>query len=191
MSQLLTRVEMHTEELLRKHAARNKRVLYKSGKYNMTAMQRSMRYTSNPDKKSAPGKPPLAHKGTKRGPLLRKLIRFRVDEREQSVVSGPEQDSGSNVPETLDKGGRVRQRKLRVVEFEVGSYGPFRKRGDGSFAGGLLETPRQVERATRIIAEENATRQSVGAYIKPRPFTAPILTDGGENLRKLIAQERL
>jgi hypothetical protein len=182
---------MKPEELLRRMERKEKRILYKQGAYTRTSMQRSMRYTSNDEKHSEAGKPPMAHKNKRRGPLLRKLINFSVDLGEKSVVTGPEKDRGSNVPETLDKGGRVKRRALKKSGFDVGDYGPIRYRGAGKFHRVLLETPAMAERATRLVAEENSVRQSAGSYIKPRPFTAPVFTDGGENLRKLIAKEPL
>jgi hypothetical protein len=198
MKSIDVKIVMTPEELIRRHEARNKRVLYKQGAYTRTAMQRSMRYTSKDDKHSAPGQPPLAHKNKRRGPLLRKLITFRVQLSnvggENSVIAGPEligSASDQTVPRTLDKGGRIKLRLLKAHEFEIGEYGPIRYLGNRKFARVLLETPGQAARATRLVAEENAIRQSAGAFIKPRPFTAPVLTDGGENLRKLIAREPL
>lgn len=190
---ITAKIVMTPEELIRRHAARNKKVLYKQGAYSRTAMQRSMRYTSKDDKHSAPGSPPLAHKNKRRGPVLRKLIKFAVSESDQSVVAGPELvGRGSpTTPQILDKGGKARKAALNKTTFEVGDYGPIRYRGGGKFSRVLLETPAQSERATRLINEENAVRQSAGAFIKPRPFTVPILTDGGEKLRQLIAQEPL
>jgi len=185
------KIVMKPEELLRRIERKEKRILYKQGAYIRKAMQRSMRYTNKDDKHSEPGKPPLAHKNARRGPLLRKLTGFNVDEEAKTVVIGPAKDRGSNVPETLDKGGRVQARKLSTTTFDVGDYGPIRYLGSKKFARVLLETPSMAQRATRLVAEENAVRQSAGAYIKPRPFTAPVLTDGGENLRKLIAKEPL
>ena len=187
------KIVMTPEEFLRRHAARQKRILYKQGAYTKTTMQRSMRYTSKDDKHSEPGKPPLAHKNKRKGPLLRKLIKFRVDEAETSVVTGPEllKAEGQPVPQKLDKGGKVFRNFLSRTKHEVGDYGQIRSLGNGRFARVLLETPAQAERATRLVAEENDRRQSVAQYIKPRPFTAPVFTDGGENLRKLIAREPL
>jgi hypothetical protein len=187
------KVVMTPEEFLRRHAAREKRILYKQGAYTRTTMQRSMRYTSKDDKHSPPGKPPLAHKNKRKGPLLRKLIKYNVDLVETSVVTGPDllRAEGQPVPQKLDKGGKAGRAQLSTKEFDVGGYGPIRYRGGGKFHRVLLETPRQAQRATRLVTEENAVRQSAGAYIKPRPFTAPVFTDGGENLRKLIAREPL
>lgn len=184
---------MKPEELLRRIERKEKRILYKQGAYTRTSMQRSMRYTSNDDKSSEPGKPPLAHKNKRRGPLLRKLIKFAVDLNEMSVVTGPDliQRSTPTIPQILDKGGRQRRRLRTKISFDVGDYGPIRYRGGGKFHRVLLETPGQAARATRLVAEENSVRQSANAYIKPRPFTAPVFTDGGENLRKLIAKEPL
>lgn len=186
-------IRMTPEELLLRIERKNKRVLYKQGAYTRTTMQRSMRYTSKDDKHSEPGRPPFAHKNKRKGPLLRKLIKFSVDEREMSVVTGPEASRRATptIPQTLDQGGRVPPRLLKPHEFEVGEYGPIRYLGGHRFARVLLETPGQAQRATRLVIEENAVRQSAGAYIKPRPFTAPVFTDGGENLRKLIAREPL
>ena len=193
MKAVSIKIKMSPEELLRRLEAKEKRVLYKQGAYTRTAMQRSMRYTSKDDKHSEPGRPPLAHKNNRKGPLLRKLIKFRVDEGAKSVVAGPElvRRASPTIPQVLDKGGRTKPRLLGKVDFEIGDYGPIRYRGARKFARVLLETPAQTERATRLFAEENATRQNAANYIKPRPFTAPVLTDGGENLRKLIAKERL
>ncbi len=191
ISSITTKVVMTPGELIRRVEAKRKRVLFKQGAYTKTTMARSMRYTSKPEKHGAPGKPPLAHKNSPRGPLLRKLIKFRVDLGEGSVVTGPEKAGQGDVPQTLDKGGRVKLRKLKKVEYEIGDYGPIRKKTGKGFYRVLLETPGQTERAARLVMEENATRQSVGAYIKPRPFTAPVFTDGGENFRKLISREPL
>jgi hypothetical protein len=184
---------MKPEAVLRRFERKEKRILYKQGAYTRTTMQRSMRYTSKDDKRSEPGKPPLAHKNKRRGPLLRKLITFRVDENVKTVTTGPTliRSQGEPVPRKLDKGGRVGRAVLTKTSFDIGDYGPIRRRDGKSFHRVLLETPSQTERATRLVAEENAVRQSAGAYIKPRPFTAPVFTDGGENLRKLIAKEPL
>lgn len=184
---------MKPEELLRRMERKERRILYKQGAYTRTAMQRSMRYTSKDDKSSEPGKPPLAHKNKRKGPLLRKLIKFAVDEQAKTVVTGPDllRAQGQPVPQKLDKGGKVGRGLLSTTSFDVGDYGPIRRRDGKSFHRVMLETPAQTQRATRLVAEENAVRQSAGAYIKPRPFTAPVLTDGGENLRKLIAKEPL
>lgn len=184
---------MDPDKLLRRFERKEKRILYKQGAYTRKTMQRSMRYTSKDDKRSEPGKPPLAHKNNRKGPLLRKLIAFRVDEQAKTVTTGPTliRSQGQPVPQKLDKGGRVGRAALSKTEFDVGDYGPIRRRDGKSFHRVLLETPAQAQRATRIVTEENAVRQSAGAYIKPRPFTAPVFTDGGENLRKLIAKEPL
>lgn len=191
------RIAMSPEELFRRHEARNKRVLYRQGGYVRTAMQRSMRYTSKSDKHSQPGQPPLAHKNTKRGPLLRKLVTFFVNERDGSVAIGPEATGAPRsptIPQALDKGGDVRvgKRELGKTQFDIGDYGPIRYAGGGKFRRTLLETPAQTDRATRLTLEENAVRTgSATIHIKPRPFTAPVLTDGGDNLRKLVAREPL
>lgn len=184
---------MKPEELLRRLERKEKRILYKQGAYTKTSMARSMRYTSKDDKSSEPGKPPLAHKNKRKGPLLRKLVKFHVDENEKSVVTGPDalRVQGQPVPQKLDKGGRIGRSSLSTTTFDVGDYGPIRRRDGKSFHRVLLETPAMTERATRLVLEENAVRQSAGAYIKPRPFTAPVFTDGGENLRKLLAKEPL
>lgn len=135
-------VKWTPRQLMRRHAARNRQVLFRQGAYLKTTMQRSMRYSR---KVSQPGQPPHARKNN---PLLRKLIKFAVDLAQQSVICGPEKFGGSRVrasqplPQLLDQGGDV------TIEVK----------------------------GVPVIA-----------HIAPRPFTAPVFTDGGENFRKLIS----
>lgn len=194
MKALDVKIVMTPAELVRRHEARNKRVLYKQGAYVRTAMQRSMRYATKKQQASKPGEPPRAHKDRPRGPLLRKLVKFRVDLSEQSTVVGPELVGGGGstpLPRVLDKGGKAFRKLLKPHAFSPGEYGPIRQRADRSFARIQLRTGGQAARATQLVIDENELRQSAAPYIKPRPFTAPRLTDGGENLRKLIAREPL
>lgn len=189
------RIRLRLEE--RRLAARTKKkkrtVLFKQGAYLRKTMQRSMRYASKKNPQSKPGEPPRAHKDTKRGPLLRKLITFEVDVEKGSVVCGPKLTTpigSTTVPELLDKGGKVRlnrKRQLKAATFEPGEYGPVRDLGKGRFVRIMLETPAQCERASRLIMEENL-RRAGGAVveIKPRPFTKPVFSDGGKNFEKLL-----
>jgi hypothetical protein len=105
-----------------------------------------MRYSKKP---AAPGKPPHARRSN---PLLRKLIKFAVDDRSGTVICGPEIFGGSKVrsskplPELLNEGGSI---------------------------------------TTTSLGRE------VAAEVAPRPFTAPVFTDGGEKFRQLIEKESL
>lgn len=183
-------VKLAEKKLLKQIKAKRRKVLYKQGAYLRTTMRRSMRYATKTRPISKPGETPVAHKDTKRGPLLRKLILFEVDRENGSVICGPKltRRTSPTVPEVLDKGGRVRpQRGLLKGYFEVGDYGPIRYLGGKKFARVLLETPAQVERASRLMLEENTVRAGGReVYIAPRPFTEPMMSDGGENFRKLL-----
>lgn len=163
-------------------------------------MSRSMRYATKSKPRSRPGEPPRAHRDNPKGPKLRKLIKFEVDHQNRSVVIGPVKfGSGmSTVPELLDRGGMT-QVKTRLVktEYEIGDYGPIRIAtskvrgarvvvpGGRLFIRTLLETSAMCQRASRLAMEEN-TRRSASVFIAARPFTSPILTDGGANLKKII-----
>ena len=175
-------------ELLKRLEKKEIKVLFKQGAYLKKAMQRSMRYATKNKKVSQPGQPPLAHKDNPKGPLLRKLIAFFVDLSSKSVVTGPKMIGGGQpVPQVLDKGGTIRPKLLKKVDYKVGDFGPIRYRGGGKFARVKLQTTEQTKRAAELALEENAIRGSKAAiHIKPRPFTTPLLSDGGENFRKLV-----
>jgi len=174
-------------ELLRRHAARKKTILFKTGGYTKTSIQHSMRYSK---KASQPGQPPNAHKDSKKGALLRKLVAFAVDVDADEVIAGP-MKSGTGftptTPEVLDQGGRVPVARLlsqRVIS--IGDRGPIRYLGSGKFISVPILTAAQAARASRLRDEENAVRAGKGSIaIAARPFTKPALTDGGERLHDL------
>lgn len=168
---------------------KQKKVLYKQGGFLRTTMQRSMRYTTKKNKHSLPGRPPLAHKGTRRGPLLRKLIAFWVDATEGVVTCGPPlTDAGQSVPKVLDRGGTVRKRRkasdYQAQAFEVGGPGPIRLNDDGA-QWVRLDTVAQAVRAQRVYGDLLALKP-VAAHIAPRPFRAPTFVKGEDNFAKLI-----
>jgi hypothetical protein len=175
------------------------RVLYATSRTTQLAMQRSMRYRKKPSK---PGEPPSAHKDSKRGPLVRKLTKFSVNERDLTSVTGPEISRGTPsekpVPQTLNEGGRVKRRKLNKRVFQVGDRGPFRK-GGKNFAGGVIKTEAQAERATRLVDEENAFRDqinqsSISGMIAPRPFATfdtPAFREGLTKIREQTEKQPL
>lgn len=179
------------------------RVLKKQGAYTRTSMQRSMRYTSKPDKRSKPGQPPLAHRSKGRRPLLRQFTVYEVDVHDKSVTTGPKllgrnRRSSKPTPQLLNEGGVLRPDPAAFHDggVELGKPGPIRYLGTGRFAYATLQTDAQLWRSMELIAEENSVREmarttGVTQHIAPRPFTAPVLTDGGDNLRKLIAREPL
>jgi hypothetical protein len=184
-------------QLLARIEKKQIRILFKQGAYVRTAMARSMRYVGKDGKPSAPGRPPKAHRDTKKGPLLRKLISFSVDQKNKSVIIGP-QGVGSDsppIPKVLNEGGRPAAKRLNAKgrNFQTGDYGPIRQGNESGRYGGLrfvgtkLLTAGQVARAERLILEENERRATIKLnYIRPRPFTAPVMTDGGEKFKKLF-----
>ena len=186
ISAIETKVVMTPEEFERRHAARKKKILFKEGAYLKKAGQRSMRYSKKPSK---PGKPPNAHKDKGRGPLLRKLWNFAVDVDKDEVISGPMKagNDPQSVPQVLNDGGRVPVAKLRKqTGFKIGDRGPIRFLGAGKFAAVPIKTEEQAARAARLVAEENAVRAAKGEItIAARPFTKPLLTDGGKKLAEL------
>ncbi len=179
-------VKWTPQQLLKRHAARKKKLLFKTGAYTKTSMQRSMRYAKKPSK---PGEPPHAHKDSKKGPLLRKLINFSVDLEEESVIAGPMKSgiSAKSTPEVLDQSGRVPVANLlKERKVTIGSTAPIRYLGGGRFAGVPIKTQAQADRAERLVKEENAVRAGKGSItIAARPFTTPALTDGGKKLHEL------
>lgn len=185
------RITLKPEELLRRLHEKKIKVLYKQGAYVTKTGQRSMRY-AKPDKVSPAGKPPFAHKAgpdNPRGPLLRKLWRYEVNKSEFGVVSGPPLTTGQSppVPKLLNEGGQIPRKRELKTNFVVGKAGPIRRTASGKLAGVKLTTANQVQRAERLALEENALRTlTVSGTIKPRPFIAPLFTDGGENFRKLV-----
>lgn len=195
-----TRVEIYAGQVLERVRKKRSRVLYKTGAYTKTSIQRSMRYATKKKTVSKPGDPPLAHKESTRGPLLRKLTSFHVDEEAGSVIAGPMQTPGSGgfrpVPELLDKGGRVVRRLLKKTVYQVGDIGPIGYLGGNRFRRTRLLTEPQAARASRLAQEENAVRQAINTgsargMIAPRPFTTPAFTDGGERFKALIEKESL
>lgn len=184
--------ELNPEQLIKRQEKRERTILFKQGGYVSSAMKRSMRYSKKP---STPGEPPNAHKDTKRGPLLRKLIKFVVNWAERSVVIGPPKvgNEAESVPHIIDVGGRVPVAKLLTQRtFTVGQIGPIRYLGAGKFQHIPLKTAAQAARAQQLLAEENAVRRAKGSItIKARPFTKPMLTDGGKNLHELVAKTPL
>jgi hypothetical protein len=182
------KITMEPRELLRRLQAKRVKVLFKQGAYLRTTMQRSMRYATK-GKKSAPGEPPRAHRDNPRGPLLRKLVSFAVDPEAGSVICGPKmtQSQSPPVPKLLNEGGRVPQKRLLKIGYTLGEGGPIRLTGGGKYQGTQLVTAAQVDRANRLALEINQLRTSgIGAEIKSRPFTAPVMSDGGANFRKLL-----
>lgn len=187
------------KKLIKRIERKTKRCLFKTGGYVRSAMQRSMRYAGKTAKAkhSKPGEPPRAHRDTKRGPLLRKLIVFEVDEKNGTVIIGPKKtDSGfggAPVPQVLDQGGisKLRRHAVAKTQFDVGDYGPVRYRGAGKFVRTLLESNEMCERAARLVNEENAVRAHQGVRIAARPFTSPRYTDGGKRLMELVEKEPL
>lgn len=52
--------------------------------------------------------------------------------------------------------------------------------------------PALLERGgTTTVFQDRKKTKPVQAFIKPRPFAAPLLTDGGKELLRLLTQERL
>lgn len=202
---LLVKVEVQTERdrkiLLRRIEVRDRKVLKAQGAYIKTSMSRSMRYANKSNPRSKPGQPPRAHKDNPKGPMLRKLIAYEVNQESKSVVTGPVKFSGAsgNVPQLLNQGGttKLNAKSLQKIDFDIGDYGPIRLAtsktkqarvivpGGRLFIRTLLETSAMTDRAARLVRQENERRQS-SVYIQARPFTSPLLSDGGANLRKLI-----
>lgn len=112
------------------------------------------------NKRSEPGKPPTAHKPHA---LLRKLIEFNVDIDAGSVVCGPKKITGGT--------GSKSTKPLPQLLDQGGDV--------------TIET-KFIDIRTAFI--ENIKGPSVVAHIAPRPFTAPVFTDGGEKFRKLLNQ---
>lgn len=185
------KLTFNSQQLLRRLHAKSVKVLKKQGAYVTRTGQRSMRY-GKPGKVSQPGKPPLAHKAgpdNPRGPLLRKLWRYQVDQVALSVVSGPPLTTSQSppVPRLLNEGGAIPRQKNIRPNYVVGKGAPIRRNASGKLVGVKLTTANQVQRAERLALEENALRTGkVTGQIKPRPFIAPLFSDGGSNFRKLV-----
>lgn len=195
-------VKVDRAKLQRRLEAKQVRILFRTGGQTRTIMQRSMPYRKG---KSKPGQPPHAHKDTEKGPLLRKLVRFHVDRRAKRVVTGPiltERVGAKTVPELLDQGGRIpaKRNRRRPATMAVGKAGPVRivgppgKRRWVPPRGGKLTSAAQVDRANRLLAEEQTTSVSTGSVagkIAPRPFRAPAFQQGLELFRELTEKEPL
>ncbi len=186
---ILTKFVMTPQNVIHRIGVKNKKVLFKTGAYVRTTMQRSMRYAGKKKQVSEPGQPPLAHKN--HGALLRKLITFAVNFAEGSVIIGPKKfGSGQSVPELLDKGGTARPNKAQLKSrFKTGLAGPIRQDGaTGKFVFAKLETSAQVDRASQLVLGENQVRTTNAAFhIAPRPFTKPVFSDGARKMRELIS----
>jgi hypothetical protein len=131
-----TRVEVYADQLFKRVAAKNRRVLFKLGAYLRTTMQRSMRYSKRP---SNPGEPPRAHRET--GAHLRKGIRFNVDLDAGSVICGPDLRPDSKVmsfkplPQLLNEGGVMEEIGGESVRIEARPFlGPAFETGIQRFA---------------------------------------------------------
>jgi hypothetical protein len=185
-AQIAVKLALTPANVVKRLRAKSRKVLYKQGAYLRKAMQRSMRYATKKKQHSSPGQPPLAHR---QNPLLRKLITFAVDESAGRVICGPKKfGDGQAVPQLLDKGGSYRPDKKQLQsKFSIGGQGPIRDDGKGGFVYAKLETSAQTQRAVELVVGENQIRAANAAiHIAPRPFTKPILSDGGKNFRRLI-----
>ena len=159
MKAFTVKVVLDRPRFLKRVAAKKKKVLYKQGGYLKTTMQRSMRYGGKKEIKSKPGEPPRAHKRT--GALLRKLIGFVVDLVAGSVICGPEHFKGGS-------GGSSSKPLPQLLN----------EGGDVTFQTRFLDP--------RLVFIENIRTPTVTAHIAPRPFTAPVFSDGGKNFNQLI-----
>lgn len=92
-----------------------RRALSRAGAYIRTSARTSIRKRKS---YSAPGRPPHSHEGS-----LRKLILFGYDRRTDSVVVGPVGFRRSVVPNLLEFGGKVRNKRRRVVRANASSVG--------------------------------------------------------------------
>lgn len=181
---------------------KDKKVLFKQGAYVRRAMQRSMRYAGKSQKPrtSKPGEPPRAHKDNPKGPMLRKLVAFEVDLNAKSVVTGPQRFGAGTVPKSLNEGGTIQTRPAQMKsKLGIDDYGPIRRSstsvqsrriagpGSDKYVRIKLKTGAQVDRAISLADQYNASLpKSVTVHIAARPFTLPLLSDGGANLLKLI-----
>ena len=111
-------------------------------------------------KPSQPGQPPHARKNN---PLLRKLIKFVVDLVTGTVVCGPEKFKGGS-------GGKSSKPVPQLLD----------QGGQVTFSTRFMDPKK--------IAPEDVHKSKITVEIAPRPFTAPVFTDGGENFRKLLKE---
>jgi hypothetical protein len=168
------------------------RTLAKAGAFIRRTAKGKIRYTQSPSK---PGSPPHGHRGKHGASPLRELIYFAFDERTRSVVVGPTPFGGlSDVPRTLELGGRIAARKnpLRRVR-RVGDGGEIRLDGRASKTtkrnrfGALvtyarLRTAAQAERANQLQELLYGPLTIGPVSIAARPYMGPSLE---ENLPKL------
>ena len=188
---ILTHYKLTPEAVVKRVSRAQKKVLFKQGAYLRKTMQRSMRYATKRKQHSAPGEPPRAHKDGSRGPLLRQLISFFVDLAKGSVICGPMKfNSGQSVPQLLDQGGLTNPLSHKP-NFKVGGRGPIRYDFSGRPVIVKLQTEAQTQLADQVATDSISLTKGGPTKIAARPFTKPIMSDGGKNFRKLIADTKV
>ena len=193
-------------------AATRKNLMHAGGKVR-TIARRSMRYVTAAKEQerlirlglrkrlrdpqaSKPGEPPRA---IRPHPWIREHLLFAYDPAGQMVVVGPVGfAAGSRAPAVLEHGGRTRIRNKRRALRKVGHGGEIaigaqaRWRGAKTNADGIpvvyitLRTQAQADRANRLNEQLYGPLYRI-AYIEPRPFMAPALSQVQPSLPGLWA----
>lgn len=109
------KVVWKTRDVLNAMDKKRAKVLYQTGAYARTTMERSMRTAPKKARNASKVRPPYTHRTTNgHAGALRRLIGFQVEERRGTVTAGPAiatfrsrtvPITAKTVPELLDKGG--------------------------------------------------------------------------------------
>ena len=194
-------------------AATRKNLMHAGGKVR-TIARRSMRYVTaakeqerlirlglrkrlNDPQASRPGEPPRA---IRPHPWIREHLLFAYDPASQVVVVGPVGfAAGSGAPAILEHGGRTRIRNKRRILRKVGHGGEIavgaqaakycsaKTNADGAPVVYIrLCTQAQADRANRLNEQLYGPLYRI-AYIEPRPFMGPALSQVQPSLPGLWA----
>ena len=130
---------LNVNRVIKKMDDADRRILYRIGGYTRTTARRSLRVRKNAY--SRPGDPPRIR--SKDSPL-RKVLNFRVQERDRSVVIGPELTrSRFNAAKIQEFGGVIHRKAGRVL---------IPKKEVRNIAGPDRENPRRVEGNNAVLS---------------------------------------
>lgn len=133
---------------------------------------------------SPAGSPPFTYTGH-----LKKVFRFAVDKKEQSVRVGPINEYQRTIWDLHEKGGthKTKARKhLKHRTFAMGDFGPLKSDGYGRRVRYVkLQTAAQVRRANEMIAVVNSERDAEAQKTRTypaRPFMGPALASSKDKV---------
>lgn len=172
------RVEFAPEEIMKLEKRSRRKVLGRIGAYVRQVVRNSLKYRKNPDKSSAPGRPPFWHGIGGAGMTLKSSIVFEADE--FSTVIGPAVYQWDDIGGIHEFGGRhsVRSQDRARMErkYKVGDVGPVSTERYRSFASPLRR--------------QGITDPRDGSRVAFVEITSKSMADHARRLNKRIAKSQ-